>query len=277
MAFASCGRRDDPFTRQVREIYRANVVSAPRAGIDPLHTLAVRNRRVEPRGRIEPMLDGAPLILPTPDPAPVADLAGVRSAAVDLQLGVSLSATFLAALGAPVPGADVTASLWQGASGFTFEVHDVVEHQMDIAQLGQALQGRRIVRNAATAVFFAGDGTQLYLITRTLTSPSFSVRATRSNGQSIKVAVDGVADLLGQASAAIAWHAESDDSLNFRGSTRVTFAFAAVPCALDNAGNVVFGLTSTDLTFGTDGPPQVEPRPVVDAPGLVGFDDPRAD
>lgn len=276
MAFSACGRREDPFTRRVREVYRANVVRAPRAGIDPLHTLAVRRRRVEPRGRVEAMVDGGPLALPPPSAAPVAELAGIRSAAVDLDLGVALSATFLSALGVPVPGAEVTASLWRGASGFTFEVHDVVEHDVDIAALGQALEGRRIVRNAATAVFFTGDGTDLYLITRTLTSPSFSVRATGSGGQSIGVAVDGLADLLGQAGATVSWTAEHDDSVSFRGSTPVTFAFGAVPCGLDAVGNVVFGLTAGDLTFGgADQGHQTEPGPVIDESGLVDLDEPR--
>jgi hypothetical protein len=105
----------------------------------------------------------------------------------------------------PVPGVDVTASLWKGASGFTFEVGDVMENQVDVARLGRALMGRRIERTPATAVFLDGDGTGLCLLTQTLTSRSFAVRGTSDRGQSVKVAVDAIRDLLGTASATVSW------------------------------------------------------------------------
>jgi hypothetical protein len=275
MAFSPCTNQDDPFTRRVREAYSANVVAAPRAGIDPLDTLAVRRRRVEPRGRLEAMLDDLHVTFPEVQTAPAANLTGVRSASVDFELGLTLSAKFLAALGVPIPGADVTASLWQGASGFTFEVNDVSENQVDVAYLGRAIQGRRIERTPATGVFFSGDGTSLYLITRTLTSLSFAIRGTSSKGQSVKVAVDAVKDLLGEASTDVSWKAESEDSLAFSGKVPVTFAFAAVPCAIDAQGAIVFGLTSSDLTFGDQRAADATPVPLIDEAGLVDFDEPR--
>jgi hypothetical protein len=275
MAFRPCLNREDPFTRQLRATYRANAVSAPRAGLDPAHTLAVRKRHVEPRGRLEAMLD-RPVDLPQVEVAAVAGLSGVRSASVDLELGLSLSAKFLAALGVPIPGAAVNASLWQGASGFTFEVRDVLENQMDVARLGGALEGRRINRTPATAVFFDGSGTELYLITRTLTTKTFGIRGTSSGNQSVKVSVDAIPDLLGEASATVAWNSDRADSVAFTGSTPVTFAFAAIPCAIDARGSLVFGLTSSKLTFGEGTPDRkLEPVPVVDEAGLVEFDDDR--
>jgi len=159
--------------------------------------------RVEPRGRLDAMLDARRP--PEVETSPAAALAGVRSATVDLEPRLSLSAKLLAALGVPVPGADVTASLWKGASGFTFEVGDVMENQVDVARLGRALMGRRIERTPATAVFLDGDGTGLYLLTRTLTSRSFAVRGTSDRGQSVKVAVGPIRDLLGKASATVSW------------------------------------------------------------------------
>jgi hypothetical protein len=276
MGFRPCVTRDDPFTRRVRETYGANVVSAPRAGIEPLDTLAVRKRRVEQRGSLGAMLDDGEVAWPAPQSAPAAALSGVRSAEVDVELGLSLSAKFLAALGVPAPGADVTASLWNGASGFTFEVKDVVEHQVDVAVLGRALQGRHIERTPATAVFFDGDGTELFLITRTLTSQSFAIRGTSRHGQSVKVAVDAVADLLGKASGDVTWSSDGENAVAIAGPTPVTFAFAAIPCAIDAQGAVVFGLTTRGLTFGeSDAESSPEARPVVDEPGLLVLDEPE--
>jgi len=267
MAFRPCSQ-EDPFTRRVRETYRANVVAAPRAGLDPLETLAVRKRHVEPRGSLVAMLDDAEVQLPDVGVSPAAALSGVRSASVDLDLGLSLSARFLAALGVPVPGAEATASLWKGATGFTFEVEDVEERSVDVAVLGRSLQGRRVERTPATAVFFDGDGTELYLVTRTLTGRSFAVRGTSDRGQSVRIAVEAIPDLLGKASAGVAWTSEREDSVAFSGPTPVTFAFAAVPCAIDARGGMVFGLTSDKVSFGDD-EVTPEPSPVVDEPGLL--------
>ena len=174
VGFLPCVNREDPFTRRVREVYRANVVAAPRAGIDPLDTLAVRSRSVSARGALTHLLDG-PIELPEPEATPTAGLSGTRSTSVDLKLGLDLTAKFLTALGVPVPGAEVTASLWQGATRLNFHVEEVTEHQVDIAELGSAMRGRRLARTPATEVFFSGDGTGLHLITGTLTTTSFAV------------------------------------------------------------------------------------------------------
>ena len=146
MGFLSCADQQDPFTRRVREIYRANVVRAPRTGIEPLDALAVRKTVVQARGRLATMIDGDRPDLPVPGQDEVAALSGERSTAVDVGLGVDLTAGFFAALGVPVPSANATASLWQGAARMRFEVRDVTQHQVDVSELGRALNGCRIVR-----------------------------------------------------------------------------------------------------------------------------------
>ena len=274
MSFFSCPRQNDPFTQRVRDTYGANVVSAPRAGIHPLSTLAVRGRKVEPRGELKYMLDGGPPTLPQVTSASTAALSGVRSTDVDVKLGLSLSAAFLAALGVPVPGAEVSASVWEGASGFTFEVRDVVEHQVDIGALGQALRGHLLAETAATKLFLADRSVELMLITRTLTTRSFAMRATGAGGQALHVAVDGIANLVGKANAGVSWKAEHDYSVTFSGQTPVTFAFAAVPCAIDSGRNLVFGIARANLNFAPKAPEasQLEARPAVDKLGLLSFD-----
>jgi hypothetical protein len=55
--------------------------------------------------------------------------------------------------------------------------------------------------------------------------------------------------------------------VTFSGSTPATFAFSAVPCAIDSDGSVVFGLTTDQLTFGEQEPRTAKQAPVVDAVG----------
>ena len=161
MGFQPCITRDDPFTRQVRQTYRAGVVMAPRTGIQPLDALAVDDdRQVHVRGRLANLIADDTPTLPRPKSEEVADLIGVRSAAVDVGFGANLSANFLAALGVALPSANLAASLWKDASRLVFEVREVTKHDIDIG-LGRDLEGRHIRRNATTDLFFTSSTTRL--------------------------------------------------------------------------------------------------------------------
>ena len=276
MAFRACPRRDDPFERRVRETYGANVVGAPRAGIDPLMTVARQDDRVEPRGHLQHILEGDAPVFPPVTSSPAAAMSGTRSAEVRARLGLDLSAKFLSALGLPVPGADLAATLWRGASTFTFEVRDVMDNQVDLAQLGQAINGRLVAQTPATEIFLTDETQQLLLITRTLTTPTFAVRASSAGGQAIKIAVDGITDLVGSAHADVSWKREHNDWVSFRGAAPVTFGFAVVPCFINAARQLMFGLTSSDVKFG-EGPAargRIEAHPAINdgRAGLLSFD-----
>jgi hypothetical protein len=276
MTFRACPRKGDPFERKVRETYGASVVGAPRAGIDPLITVARQDDRVEVRGHLRYILEGDPLALPKVISSPAVGMSGTRSAQVEARLGLDLSAKFLSALGLPMPGADVAATLWAGASTFTFEVRDVMDNQVDLAELGQAINGRVVGQTPATDIFLTDKSQQLLLITRTLTTPTFAVRANRAHGQVVNIAVDGIKDLVGSANAKVSWERENDDWVSFHGATPVTFGFAVVPCFINAARQLMFGLTSSDVKFGVvpSRAPEVQSRPVIedDRAGLLSFD-----
>jgi hypothetical protein len=277
MAFRACPRKDDPFTKKVRETYGANVVAAPRAGIEPLTTVAKQDDRVEPRGHLQYLLEGEPPALPLVQSVPAAAMSGTRSSEVKASLGLDLSANFLSALGVPVPGAQLDVTLWKGASTLAFEVRDVMENVVDIAELAKAIDGHSIANNAATSIFLTDESQELLLVVRTLTTQTFAVRATRAGGQTVQVAVDGIAELLGSAQVGVSWKLEKDDWVSFHGSLPVTFGFAVVPCAIDPAGRLKFGLTRKDLTWAPSAQEGliITPRPAIDGDsraGLLVFD-----
>ena len=73
----------------------------------------------------------------------------------------------------------------------------------------------------------------------------------------------------------MSWKQEHDDWVTFRGPAPVTFAFAVVPCFVNAARRLMFGLTSSDVKFGKA--PEaldVRARPVIDdgRAGLLSFD-----
>jgi hypothetical protein len=271
MAFKNCGR-PDPFTRTVREVYRANVLGSPRAGVEPLLGLAVIDRKVQPRGALSGLLadDGVPL--PGPVTVPVVDLSGLRSASLDLKVGASLTAGFLAALGLPIPGADVSLTLLSGARSVDFEVRDVSECMVDLGAVGKALSGRTLADNPATKVFLTDSSVRLLFVSRVLRSRHFAVHTKGEAGQSAEVSVDAIEDLIGKAHGSVGWKRESADTLSFQGATDVSFAFAAVPCAVQADRTIVFGVETENLTWGKT-PSKPEVKPVVEEDGLLDFDD----
>jgi hypothetical protein len=273
VGFQPC-QHEDPFTRRVREVYRANVVRAPRAGVDPLDVLAVRKRYVEPRGRLATFIeDPGAIELPPMTIQPAAGLSGLRSARLDLNLALGIAATFLGALGVPAPGAELNLSLWGETNSIEFEVRDVKELSVDVGQLGRLLTGRRIVHSPASEIFFRDEDVRMLIITRTLISRQFALLSRAKSGQSAAVTMDAIASLLGKAAGEVEWAREAADTVSFRGQREVTFAFAAVPCVLQADGTFLFGLEADQLVLGAP-PEQViaAHKPIVDEDGLLILD-----
>jgi hypothetical protein len=273
MPFRMCPR-EDPFTSRVRRTYRCNIVQAPRSDIRPTDVIAARSRRAERRGGLLTMLERKePIELPAIRRHSVTEMAGTRSADVDVGLGIELTATFLHALGIPLPGAHATATLWQGATGMSFEVRDVEQHDVDVGELGDALVGSQVRRSSPAArVFFDEPKVQMFVLTRTLTSRHFGVRSSVKGGQSLDVKVDAISEVIGAADAKVEWHKESTDVVRFEGDEPVTFAFAAVPCVMTSDGMFYFGLEADQLTLGETERHVAAPAPIFDADGLLELD-----
>lgn len=276
MSFTRC-THEDLFASKVRELYSANVVRAPRVGIDPLLVLAKSGDHVELRGALEPLLvDGDLLTLPTVTEADAPEISGSRSTELEAKLGLKLAASFLAALGVPVPGVSLDGTLWKGASGFTFEVRDVHEWKVDVNELGDALRGRRIdTSHPSAALFFDRDAqVSMHLITRTLVSRHVAVRATGSSGQILEASTSAITDLIGDVEGSLSWKRESDGAVSFQGEAPATFALAAVPLNLLPDGRFTFGLelrggSYLDTPSGSDSELLTEHLPLVEDDGLL--------
>lgn len=278
MAFHPCDH-EDPWTRQVRESYAATIVRAPRVGLGPLTVLSRKDDRVQERGSIAPLLvDAADLALPSVQERAAAALSGGRTSSLRSSLGISLSASLLSGLGLPLPGSSLHGQLWKGAHTFSFEVRNVVERFVDLAQLGSALRGRAIDKDHPTAaVFFAEPDVQMCVITRALVSDELVIRAASKSGQAVDLSADG-GELLGSISSQVSWQVESDGGVAFHGPAPATFAVGQVPCNLQPSGAFTFGLEDTGASYfgGADavdeGELLVMHLPVVEGDGLLDLD-----
>jgi hypothetical protein len=292
MSFWNC-RNEDPFIRAVIDKYNANVVRAPRRGIDPMDILAKdHGDRVQLRGELAPYVtDSESLVLPKIKDDPVSDLSGVVASTADASLGAEITSKFIEQfVKIPVSGAELTANIWEGATGFSFQVRDVRQKYFELGELGNALRGRRVDRSQPAAdIFFPPESSvdsfvsapqppQMYIITRTLTSPHVTIKAVGEHGLGLEAKVDAIEGLLGSANAKIGWKRESEGGVSFRGARAVTFAFAAVPFALAPDGSFQLGMEVDDISL-LDGTGALETVPILietpifkDGDGLLDFD-----
>ena len=222
---------------------------------------------------------GGPLALPDPEVAPAAALSGLRSSSTDAKFGAELTGKLLQGLGVPIPGAEVQASLWKGASEFSFQVNDVEESSVNVGALGLALMGKTLnTENPAAIIFIPPSEARMHIVTRTLASPHITVRAKDSKGQSLDIGVDAIADVLGEASARVKWKIEADGAISFQGDA-ATFAFAAVPCKVQEDRTLSLGLEIRDVSYqdvpGADEGPIVVAThlPLVNGDGLLRLDE----
>jgi hypothetical protein len=154
-----------------------------------------------------------------------------------------------------------------------FEVRDVLQHEVDVGELGKALTGARVSRDSpAAAIFFNEPKVRMLVMTRTLTSRQFSVRSSTQGGQALDLSVDAIKDVIGKADATIKWKRESDGVVSFEGAEPVTFAFAAVPCVTKADGSFYFGLEADQVAFAAEAPAPAESMTVFDVDGLLELD-----
>jgi hypothetical protein len=279
MAFWQC---EDPFVRKVRELYRANVIRAPRTGIIPFQVVARRGDHLERRGDLVSLIVGDdPVQLPTVESGIAADLSGESSASVDADLGLELTAKFLKALGVPIPGASVDVTFLERRSKIIFQVLNVREQSVNVSRLGTSLKGRRIDPDHPSAgVYFGEDKADLLVITRILTSPSFAVETERKRGSSAEINVDAIKDLIGEASVKFGYSRSDKSAVFFSGRQHAAFAFGAVPFHLEPDGSFKIGLEVSGGSLLQAPRPGQEIRPTIpiDAPVveddiLLDFDD----
>lgn len=266
---------EDPFVQAVRR-YGANVLSGPQTGVEPLAILlkAKRHNKAELRGMLSDIiLDDSPIHWPSPKPQLAADLSGSRAVDVDAELALNLAGKFLKGLGVPLPDAKLDISIWKGASAFAFEIKDVIIHRILATELSESLAGRRIKRDASTEGFFS-HWAEMFVILRTLTSSEFTLTATSKHGQSIKVDISAIKDVLGESSGTVEWEVLAENSVAFKGPQPLVFAFAALPIGIHESGEIFLGSETSVSFFET--PPsrdlESEVGPLYSENGLVQLD-----
>jgi hypothetical protein len=224
----------DPVVEYLRSTFGANIVRIPRAALRPPQVLAARKGDTRTMGQLGDILVGASAFVLDPEdlheePAPPVLAQKTRSVALDL--GLDILGGLLQGFGMPKAG---LGGAFAPKSAIRFNFHDVRRVYVETNRLGRALQGYAVDRaNPATTMYFQGqDPWRLLLIDSVLTSPGFTVSASRSRTESAHVDVPALQQLVSDVSAKVNVASSVSSEVSFTGEERLTFAFTCLEVTL---------------------------------------------
>jgi hypothetical protein len=231
----------DPVVEYLRSTFGANIVRIPRASLRPLEVLAAHMGTTKTMGQLGDILVGTPRFALSPgdlheEPAPPVLAQKTRSAAFDL--GLDILGGLLQGFGMPKVGLG-TAFAPKSAISFTF--HDVRRVYVETNRLGRLLHDRIVDRaNPATRLYFEeADPWRLLLIDSVLTSPGFTVTASRSRTESAHVDLPTLQQLVSDVSAKVHVSSSASSEVSFTGKEPLTFAFTCLEVRLDDNARIV--------------------------------------
>jgi hypothetical protein len=259
MRFLPLCRNDDPLLKIVKEAYHAQPVAMPRGSIALLDVLLEAGGDEYSRwGQLGTLVTGQPGLKAAIGPARpklVANLSGVRSSTVDIDVGLELVGFILRVFGLPVPG---VAAGFKRARTISFKFSSVTERLYSAATIGHALERRRLrKRNAANREIVEKGGA--LVINSVLESPDFAVRVEKRSGKSAGLDF-GLLKELGEARAGISIQQTGAHEVSWHATKPAVFAFTALRLRVAEYG----GIESIQL-----GPPRIVLRALTDRRDII--------
>jgi hypothetical protein len=273
----------DPVVEYLRSTFGANIVRIPRASLRPPEVLAARRGETKTMGHLGDILVAAPPFALGPEDVheePAPPVLGQKTRSVSLDLGLDILGGLLQGFGVPKVG---VGSAFAPQSAISFNFHDVHRVFVETNRLGGRLRECTIDRgNPATALYFGEqDPWRLLLIDSVLTSPGFTVTASRSRTESAHVDLPTLQQLVSNVSAKVNVSSAASSEVSFTGDERLSFAFTCLEVTLDADSRIIglagHGQTTTILGL-ADPPAASDARPSLtgvllsDDPGMLDLD-----
>ncbi len=231
-----------------------NVVRLPRAGIEPLDVLG-KDKSLERLGTLGAVWSSQSPLPPVGPPRAVADLAGLRTADLDIAVGLNILSAALAGLGTAV-GVPTLAASFKRARKIQFSFTGAVSQGVDpIAIGGYLAAGSLDLNNPVLARYFGDEDTREYVITEVLKADSLAVSAKADDGSHVGIDRVPLAQVL-EGKVSLDRASSSSDEITFKGASVITFGFKAIEVLYaDGRWSVRGAPASAELAFDTSGSP----------------------
>ena len=215
------GKKDPALTYLAQFGY--SVVRLPRQDIAPLQLFSRDGRDLSPIG------DLTQLFTPGTSPVPAirrdqkaADVTGTIKTTLSLGLGLSVLGNFLKAFGVD---AALDAS-YQKARTVSFEFKTLLSDLVDTLAVEQCLNAAHVTPGAPHVSQLL-DADQIYLITRTLKSKSFTVDASGEGGAKLDLNLPAIQQAVG-AKLNVSRDGTSTSKVTYEGDTLLVFGVQAI-------------------------------------------------
>ncbi|MDX2304573.1 MAG: hypothetical protein NW226_17325 [Microscillaceae bacterium] len=239
MAFFRLCKGED-ILEVLREVFRANIVRIPQAGIRPLGLIIQKDQKTRIWGDLRDILVGnaaenlSEYRLFQMEQIP--DLSGRKSRGVDFELGSEILAGFLK--GFSLPAAEINTHL-KGSYKYQFSFKGVDRLYVSPSALGKALLGVQIDKyNPAAKIFFGDHPARLFVIDSVIRSTNFAVHLEASQETKIKLEADKIQAVLDALKSEIKIKSESEQSIAFEGKEAMAFAFTCLQIVTDASGRI---------------------------------------
>jgi hypothetical protein len=215
------GRSDPALTYLKSSGY--SVVRLPRRDIDPLLLLQRNGRELSRLGPADTLFTpaGKPLPVVKKD-VPAADVRGSVTTTLSLGLGLSLLGNFLEAFGAQGAGLEVE---YHKARTVTFEFTGLLSDTIDLTTLDQFLAtAKEDLASRHLKDLLEAD--EVYCVTTTLKSRSFTVDAKGESGTKVKLSAPAIQQAVG-VKVGVAAEKNSTSKIAYTGESPLVFGFQA--------------------------------------------------
>jgi hypothetical protein len=221
----------DPLVRAFLDTYKVNLLSIPREGVEVGDAyVATADGGMSAPGKLRYLLT-PDILMPQISPnEKMTSIAGKRTRALDLSVGLKLLEGFLSAIGVDVVIGKIKAEYQHKRVGkVRFQLKDATRDSVDAFEFGKALIPCRL--NAKQP--FVQDGNQYYAVVGVLRSRSITVSTEDENSTNIEVDADALKSAIA-AEGKIGVTQETSGDITYEGGVSLAFGVELVEMRYDN-------------------------------------------
>ncbi len=228
-------------TDTIRDLFGANPLRIPEARLLPLSVLLIQNGRSQFMGQFRHLVQGRfEVDIPLHETALPA-VTNVRSASIDLGLGIEILGNFLKGFGLnPASASNILRST--NSVGFSFS--SVTRRYLEPLHFGRILSQQQIVANSTNMFLDPGRRhrrRKLALVTDVIRSSDFTLHVQNAKGVDMALDADTVLDQLGPTDVKLDVQTVDAHAIRFQHPEPLTFAFSCVELEIGDDGAIRAG------------------------------------
>jgi hypothetical protein len=202
-----------------------NVVRLPRVGIDPLLVLGGGKKNLTILGPLSDIVLSASVPLPTiTTDQPAANINGLKSNQIDIDVGLKFLETILSAMGAGNAKLKVA---YKKVNKIEFQFENVLVDSVLPFSMAKYLQGAKPDMTHSMVDNFDEEG-EAFLIMETIKSNALGTTAYDNHGVKVDLDIDAIQNIIGGA-ANVSVTKDETLKLSYRGTQSLRFGFKASP------------------------------------------------